>query len=525
MIVDLIKRNLYQDSVALMQIAAQLKARPGIADASLMMGTPPNKEILQEARLLTAEGESAAPNDLIVALSGTEEALVQARAEIDRLLEGRATGAGERAARAPQTLADALDLLPDANLVLISTPGLYAAAEARKALHQGRHVMIFSDNVPVAAEQELKRLAVERDLLVMGPDCGTAIISGVPLGFANVVRRGAVGVVGASGTGMQEITCLVDRYGAGISQAIGTGSHDLSRDVGGMMTIQGLRALFRDPATAVVVLVSKPPHPEVAARVLAVAAEGDKPVVVIFLGTDPVEQSARTPGLTFAGTLEEAAALAVARLGGMVPAAEDGAAAAPAFHPTPQQRHVRGLFSGGTFCAEALLILTRALGDVYSNIPLRPELRLADLARSTGHTCLDMGDDAFTVGRPHPMIDTTARVERILAEAADPTVAVILLDVVLGYGAAADPAGSLAAAVWEARAAAAAAGRDLAVVASVCGTPSDPQGLAGQRTRLREAGAILSPSNAAAARLAAALAGPAAPALAGTAAQTEGAPA
>ncbi len=506
MLLDIVKRNLYQDSVALMQIAAQLKARPGIADASLMMGTTPNQEILQEAGLLTADGAAAAANDLIVALAGEEAAVADAAAALDGLLQGRPAVGGARAAAEPRTLADGLALLPEANLALISTPGIYAAAEAEKALRRGLHVMLFSDNVPVAAEHRLKRFAGERGLLCMGPDCGTAILGGVPLGFANVVRRGAIGVVGASGTGMQEITCLVDRYGAGISQAIGTGSHDLSREIGGAMTIQGLRALLADPATAVVVLVSKPPHPEVAARVLAVAAAGDKPVVVIFLGANPAALAAHaSPRMTFAATLEEAAALAVARAGGLPPP-RGLASVPPGYRPGPGQRWVRGLFSGGTFCAEALLILTEALGPIHSNIPLRPDLRLADPGQSVDDTCIDMGDDVYTVGRPHPMIDATARAERIRAEGLDPRVAVLLLDVVLGYGAGADPAGSLAGAIRAARTDAAAAGRDLAVVASVCGTAGDPQGLESQRAALRAAGATLAPSNAAAARLTAALA-------------------
>src|SRR5438094_3919904 len=249
------------------------------------MSTPHNKKILEKPGQDDDEGKTAGPNDLVIAVRGSDNAVSKAEQEAGKLLEGKQqTSSGARQAEAPHTLYAGLQLLPDANLALISTPGLYAAAEARKALHAGLHVMIFSDNVSMDDERELKLLAIERGLLVMGPDCGTAIIGGVPLGFANVVKRGPVGVVGASGTGMQEITTLVDRYGSGISQAIGTGSHDLSLDIGGMMTIQGLQALLNDDETRVVVLVSKPPHLEVATRVLDVARSGDKPVVVIFLG-------------------------------------------------------------------------------------------------------------------------------------------------------------------------------------------------------------------------------------------------
>jgi FdrA protein len=511
LISNIVKPNLYQDSVALMQIASQLKAIEGLAEASLMMGTPPNKEILAEAVMLTPDGGAAGPNDLIIALSGSEEAVEKAAQEAGRLLQGQeARGTGERREEAPHTLAAGVARLPGANLALISTPGLYAAAEARKALQMGLHTMIFSDNVGIEDERDLKKLAVDRGLLLMGPDCGTAIIGGVPLGFANVVRRGPVGVVGASGTGMQQITVLVDRYGSGISHAIGTGSHDLSQHIGGAMTMLGLRALLNDPQTEVVVLVSKPPHPDVAAKVLEAAASGNKPVVVIFLGAKggkaPPSGNGKAPALTFAETLEEAAQLAVRLVGSAATLAPRDEGMNPELGTrNPQQKYIRGLFSGGTFCSEAVILLSEALGEVHSNTPLSPDLALPDPHRSIEHTCVDMGADEFTVGRPHPMIDMSARVERIATESRNPEVAVLLLDVVLGYGASSDPAGALAPAIREAIKIAAEGGRQLGVVAHVCGTDTDPQGYDTQCARLAEAGAILAPSNAAAARLAASI--------------------
>jgi FdrA protein len=511
LITNIIKPNLYQDSVALMQIAARLNALEGVGEASLMMGTSPNKEILREAGLLAPSGEAASPNDLIIALRAEDKIASLALEEVERLLMSRVGSLDRREEEPPHTLSAGLALLPGAALVLISTPGLYAAAEARKALQLGLHAMIFSDNVTIDDEKTLKDLAVERGLLLMGPDCGTAIIGGIPLGFANVVRRGPVGVVGASGTGMQEITTLVDRYGSGISQAIGTGSHDLSLDIGGAMTIMGLRALLNDPDTSVVVLVSKPPHPMVATHVLEVAAGGQKPVVVIFLGAsgDLLEKNGAA-GITFARTLEEAAQLAVTLAGGGVHPTRDvdymptGKPPVP-LKLSPGQKYVRGLFSGGTFCSEAVLLLSSELGQVYSNTTKQPEGKLPDPPHSFQHTCLDMGDDDFTVGRPHPMIDMSARADRILAESRDPEVAALLLDVVLGYGSHPDPAGKLAQSIREAKRIAGGDGRELAVVASVCGTAQDPQGLESQRAKLTEAGALLAPSNAAAARLAAAL--------------------
>jgi FdrA protein len=509
--VNHVEPNRYQDSVTLMQVAAQMRALPGVADAALMMGTGPNKEMLEEAGLLATAGQAAGPNDLIIALRGEEGAAQAALAQVEPLLRAGAAGAGGAAAQAaaPRTLAAGLAAMPDANLALISTPGLYAAAEARKALLQGRHVMIFSDNVTLEDERTLKALAGARGLLLMGPDCGTAILGGVPLGFANAVRRGNIGVVGASGTGMQEVTTLIDRFGGGVSQAIGTGSRDLSEAVGGVMTIAGLRALLADPQTAVVVVVSKPPHPEVARRVADAASDAAKPVIFAFLGMDPGLRilNRGNSKLIMVPTLEAAARQAVAMAGGHPPEGESLSFPDPDL--APGRRYVRGLFSGGTFCYEAMLQLRPLVGPVYSNIPLAPELALPDPPHSYRHTCIDLGADEFTVGRPHPMIDFSVRAARIAAEAADPEVAVILLDVVLGYGAHPDPATPLVEAI-RAGQAAATDGRGPAIVASLCGAPGDPQGLERQQAALRDAGVLLAPSNAAAARTAGAIAAQAA---------------
>jgi hypothetical protein len=345
----------------------------------------------------------------------------------------------------------------------------------------------------------------------MGPDCGTAVIGGVPLGFANAVRGGGIGLVAASGTGLQEVTCLIHRLGEGVSHAIGTGSRDLSDAVGGITAGQALEALLRDDATRVVVLLSKPPSPAVASRLVGQVQGGSKPVVVLFLGADPA--GVRTAGVTAAATLEDAAFAAVALLRGQAPGAATGAAstsaevvAAQSARLAPGQRFLRGLFSGGTFCSDAQAVWAQAGLKTFSNVPLDKAYRLADVQESREHTAIDMGSDEFTVGRPHPMIDFRYRVERVLREAADPATAVILLDVVLGYGAHPDPAGALGPAVQEASALAAGDGRHVPVVASVCGTDEDPQRLGAQEARLREAGLLLAPSNAAAARVAAAIA-------------------
>jgi len=389
----------------------------------------------------------------------------------------------------------ALAQAPQANLALISVPGEYAAAEALKALRLGLNVMLFSDNVSLADEISLKKYGRERKLLVMGPDCGTAIVDGIPLGFANAVRRGAIGVIGASGTGTQQVTSLVHRRGSGISQAIGTGGRDLHREVGGSTMLQALERLARDRDTRVIVLVSKPPAPAVAKAVLDAARRAGKPVVVNFVGS---REKVSGPNLFSAGTLEEAALAAVALSKGRKPGrAALTAPKRPAMKFKARQRYIRGLYSGGTFCYEACALL----GDAWSNAPVDASRKMKDVWKSREHTIVDLGEDVFTRGRPHPMIDHRLRNERLLAEAADPEVAVILFDVVLGYGAHPDPAAEMIPALAAARK----KNRSVAFVASVCGTDEDPQGLERQESALRAAGVLLAESNARAVMLASAL--------------------
>jgi succinyl-CoA synthetase alpha subunit len=496
-----ILKSLYRDSVALMRLSAQLNSVEGVSEASAVMATGGNLDLLRESHLL--EGETGAgPNDLLVVVRGEDEAALEAALDhAESMLNPQsAASARTREEMAPRSIEMAMGRLPGANLALISTPGEYAAAEAFKALRLGLNVMCFSDNVTESDEVALKRYAAEHGLLMMGPDCGTAILNGVPLGFANHVRRGGIGLVAASGTGLQQVTCLIDRFGEGVSHAIGTGGRDLHAEVDGLCMRQGLRMLAADPKTRVIVIISKPPAPEVAKGLLAEAAGTNKPVVVNFLGMDAAQ--IRQPNLHPAPTLEDAARIAVALASGKESThtqPRDKPLDPPAF--TKDQRAVRGLFSGGTFCYEALLLLSEKLGTVYSNTPVNKSLGLKDVWRSQGHTVVDLGDDRFTRGRPHPMIDHRLRNERMAQEASDGETAVILLDVVLGTGSHADPAVEMIPAIAEAKSVASKAGRTLVFVASVCGTERDPQGLARQEAALAEAGVILAPSNAQAARL------------------------
>jgi len=503
--------NLYKDSVSLMQLTAQLREREGVAQASCVMATPANLAQLKDADL--AIDVEPSPSDLLVVVRGEAQACDDAIAAAEANLQSKkaASGGGEASAfELPLTsIALGVEAAPDADLVLISVPGDYAAAEAMKALALGLHVMMFSDNVSIAEERAIKTAARARGLLVMGPDCGTAIVNGVPLGFANVVRRGDIGLVAASGTGLQEVTCRIHNLGGGISQALGTGGRDLKEEIGGITMLQGLAALAADPETRVIALVSKPPAPAIARKIEDAAAAAGKPVVIHFLGGTPEGTHA---GIVGARSLREAAdfAFALAR-GEQARAGSDAldAKAAAAVDAciakmAPTQTAVRGLFTGGTFCYEAqLAFLDRGLA-CSSNAPAHGAEHYD--GKQGGHVFLDLGDDDYTRGRPHPMIDPSERNAMVRTHAANPQTAAIVFDVVLGYGAHADPAAGLAEALAEERRSAAVAGRTLALIGHVCGTDGDPQGKAGQVQQLERAGALIVGSNIEAAALAAHLA-------------------
>ncbi len=476
----------YADSVALMQASADVRAIDGVSAALVAMATELNLGLL--AGLGFASPGQAGPNDLLIAIRARDrEALSAALAMVARALAARPGGpAGTAAGQPPRTVSSAVRRAGP-GLALISVPGPHAFAEALDALAAGCDVMIFSDNVPVAHEVTLKEIAAERGLLVMGPDCGTAVVGGVGLGFSHAVAAGPVGLVAASGTGAQQVLCLLDQAGTGVSAALGTGGRDLSAAVGGRSARAALAALAADPATELIMVIGKPPAPGVAAGLRALAADLGKPVQFAF--TAPGE-----PDLT------AATGQVLAALGRPVPDWQrwPGPAAAP------RPGALRGLFAGGTLCCEAMIIASGRLGPVRSNIPLQPDWRLDPQAPAAGHAMIDFGEDELTAGRPQPMIDQSLRLSRLAAEARDPAVAVILLDVVLGYGAHGDPAAELAPVIAAARAA-----RDLPVVVSLIGSRSDPQGLAGQAAALQAAGAHVFSSNAEAARFACGLiAGP-----------------
>ncbi len=493
-------------------LAAQEVARlPGVEDAAIVMATEANKGILKEAGLLMPQTLNATANDLVIAIRTAQDNPDELLAQADKFLHRKETAEKAGDFR-PRTLHSALRSNPAANVAVISVSGRYAAQEAWNALKSGLHVLLFSDNVSLEDEIALKRFANQQGLLMMGPGAGTAIINGVALGFANQLAAGPAGIVSAAGTGLQEVSTQLARYGVGITQGIGTGGRDLKEDVGGMMMLAGLGALQADPATRVIVLVSKPPAPSVMHSVLEQVYAHPKPAVVCLLGGEFISQSAN---VLPAHTLEEAAWLAASLVKGEKladPAAQpDPRIAALRQRLKPPQRYLRGLFSGGTLCYEAQVIWEdfrqrgRLTPAVFSNAPLHQQRQMSDSTLSQGHCAVDLGEEEFTVGRLHPMIDNSLRIRRFLQESRDPETAVIMLDVVLGFGAHPDPAAELGPVVLRARAQAAEEGRELLVVASITGTEQDPQGLSRQAQALEGAGVILCASNAAAARLAAEL--------------------
>lgn len=505
-----IRKNAYYDSVTLMLISKELKKLDGVKEALVGMGTDLNMEIAHNIGVATPEfDKEVSANDFFVAVEcASEETFSAVLKKVEELLNKKTES--KAAAYAPPTLEGALKIDPELNMAVISVPGRHAADVAQGCLDNGINVMLFSDNVTIDEERALKQYAYAHELLVMGPDCGTAIINHVPLAFANVVRAGDIGIVAASGTGTQEISSIIDQLGGGVSQVIGTGGRDLKKEIGGLMMKLGLDALKNDPETKVIVLISKPPAKEIATEILTLASKAGKPVVVSFIGGD--RREVESFGLIAAVSLEDAAHKAVAVSKGektedfvsftMGDEKAEALAKEIAGKMAKGQKYVRGFYTGGTLCDEAMKLMIGTLGHIYSNIPLHAEDKLADAkgGRSREHTFLDFGDDEFTVGRPHPMIDPSLRAERVVADGKDPECAVIMTDCVIGYGSHPNPAEDLAAAIREAKAEAEQAGRHLCCVCAVCGTEGDPQCLSKTQKQLEEAGAVVLPSNAQATR-------------------------
>ena len=500
MLHTIIKENAYQDSVVLMLLTNKLNTIEGVNRVSIMMGTPANKDLFEGSGLRTPELEKASANDMaLVVDTDNDEVVDTILTEIDDFLASQGAAEAEDTEETARTWDTALKLGKDANVALISVPGTYAALEAEKALDEGLHPFIFSDNVAIEDEVRLKKKAHEKGLLVMGPDCGTGIINGVPMAFTNIVRPGRISIIGASGTGIQEVTTIIDKLGAGVTNAIGTGGRDLSEEVGGITMLDSIAALEKDPDTDVIVVISKPPAKSVRDKVLGLLRTISKPAVTIFLGEKPTFNE---KDLYHAYTLEEAAKIAVALLNGEEVKALDETVEKPAVSLKPEQTLIKGYYSGGTLANEAGMLIADGL-----NLAEGLTHEEGFILNSAGHEVIDLGDDMYTQGKPHPMIDPEKRIEMIKKAGDNPETAIILLDVVLGYGAHDDMATELAPAIKEAKAAAQKDGRELVVLGTVVGTSADPQNLTRQKQILEEAGVIVCESNNKAVRTALAILG------------------
>src|SRR5699024_2947538 len=482
MLYTIIKDNTYQDSIVLMLLSQKLSAMDGVNKASVMMGTPANKDIFKGAGLGTPELETASANDIVIVIDTDDESKVE---EVDEAVETELAGGGgsddSQKSSEAHNWKRALELANNPNLALISIPGTYAAMEAENALRNDLHVFMFSDNVPKEDEVRLKELAHEKGLLVMGPDCGTGIIHSVPLAFTNTVAEGDIGVVGASGTGIQEVTTIIDRMGKGVTNAIGTGGRDLSTEVGAITMLDSIKALNQDPKVKVITVISKPPAKEVQEKVEAVLRSIDKPVVALFLGNKPEYQE---DAIYHAYTLEEAAVASVQLSNGETvdfkPSTIEGLTA----NFEANQKGIKAYYSGGTLASEAAMMIRHSLGE--------EEVKDEGFTyKSTSHEVIDLGDDMYTQGKPHPMIDPEKRIEKLETYADSEDTAVIMLDNVIGYGSHADMASELAPTIKRITDKAKSEERSLVVLATVVGTDKDAQGYDKQREILSEAGAVL----------------------------------
>lgn len=489
MLYTVIKENMYQDSVSLMLLTKKLSTVEGVNQISVMMGTPANKEIFENTGLLTKEIENAKAGDICIVIDTEKEDLIDdVLAEIQTFLSNQSSNSNKTSLTKVRSWSNIHRHMKDPDIALISIAGHYAVEEAHKALDADMHTFIFSDNISKEDERALKVKAAEKGLLVMGPDCGTGIIGGIPLAFANVINEGNIGIVGASGTGIQEVTTIIHKLGGGITHAIGTGGRDLSEEIQAITAIEALKGLHAHDETDVIVFISKPPHPTVRDEVIKVMQKFSKPVVAIFLG----EKLSGTEGnITYAWNLEQAAreAISLSKEKREKPVDSTGY--------LQTQTGVLGLYSGGTLAYEAAMMLREYVGA-------DPSEKAEDgfVLRSGNHTVMDLGDDIYTQGRPHPMIDPSVRVEKMKEVAERDDIAVVLFDIVLGYGSHENMAAELIPAITEVKEKMENQGRNIAFVATVCGTDKDPQPYMSQIKALHDAGVIVKSSNYAAVRTA-----------------------
>lgn len=500
-----IKKNRYVDSVSLMSIGDKVKQLEGVHEVEVHMGTPANIEILVELGFELRDNVSS--NDLVIAVNcDTEDQIEKSLKLIDDILNHRVDS--NKNTTIYHSL-DEIDLAKDPyDLVQISLPGEYAVEEARKAINKGLDVFIFSDNVSLEDELELKQLGLEKGCLVMGPDSGVGLIGGVALAAGSIVRNGPIGIVGASGSGAQEVACIIEKCGYGVSSIIGTGGRDLYPKIGGISMIEGIKRLEKDPGTSVIVLVSKLADLNVMEKVLTFADTISKPVVAVFLGSDETLFNNHKVHGTF--SLEEAALEAVRLISGATPEfgySDDEINEIVTDEMkrfSPKQKYFRGIYCGGTFVEEGLIYFSRHNKDVplYSNLKNSYSTKLDSHLTSRGNTILDLGSEEFTKDAPHPVFEPSLRLKRFYKELEDPEVAVILLDFITGPGVHEDPITPFVNAYQEK---VVEQGRTITIIASICGSMEDPQNVAEKTILLKKAGVIVTDSNYQSTRLASAL--------------------
>ncbi len=484
MILGLLKRNTYQDSVNLMLLSTRLTEKEGVRKVSIMMGTPANKDIFINTGMYSTEFDTANPNDICIAVDTDNLGMLESIGEdLEAFISDLSSKSKDVQQKKAKSLKGALSKLKDPNLALVSIPGEYVFDEGKRLLNEDMNLFIFSDNMGLAEEKELKEIARDKGLIVMGPDCGTGIISGVPLAFANVVSRGNIGIVGASGTGIQEISSIISRLGGGVSHAIGIGGRDLSEEVGGISAEIALDYLANDKNTEVIVFISKPPSEAVKNRIIDKLEIIGKTAVAIFLGEGEKEQG---KNIHYASTLEDTANLAFClsrkksvdknKVMELVERLDS-------IKINKGQRWIHGYYGGGTLAGEAKFILKK-----YMEFP--------------ENKIIDFGDDEYTKGRPHPMIDPGTRKDAIGRLKENKSVAVVIFDNVIGYGSSTDMAGSLGPVIADVLEYKRSKGEDIIFIASVCGTEEDIQVYSKQVEELEKAGVIVVSTNAQCAKLA-----------------------
>ena len=517
---NILLKDSYKDSIQLMRVSEEAKKLEGVLDVAVVMGTPTNKDLLERVGLLTEDGRRSSNDDIIIAIR------VDSASRVSRAITGVETTLAKVSTNSQSatstseyfsSIEAALIGLPGANFAIISVPGPFVREVATTLLERGLHIQIFSDHVSLADEAYLKKLGAKNGLLVLGPGAGTSILGGKAIAFSNRVNRGRVGIVAAAGTGLQELSVLISGEGHGISQGLGVGGGDVKKEVGGLMSLAALRALEHDPQTEKICFVSKPPSGDVLRRILRyVSMEAKKNYILTFFGENTENLGQKygitDPRIIFASSLHAAAikstknkSLTQIRSEGALVSSEltaigksklESLASSISTKLSSEQSYIRGLYTGGTLMAESLQILTELLGGgIQSNSPFAPGDRLADSYVSVGHTLIDFGEEEFTSGRPHPMIDPTIRGMRLETELKDAQVACVMLDVILGYGSHSDPAGAVVEAIRNVRASYNSTLR-VPILAHVCGTKEDPQNADVQKQKLKEAGAFLLPSNA-----------------------------